>query len=162
VELVTPNAGRWWSRRRPSRLLGDGRRHPTAHQVGRGGRWPPGRRILGLGLVVVVLGGLWGIAAGFLVQAATDTAHPADALVVFAGGRGERLSKALVLLQQHVAPVLVISNGRDARWPAANQLCASASGSRCCAPSQLRTRPEERPAWSGTSQRDEDGVRSSL
>jgi hypothetical protein len=120
VELVTPNAGPWWSR-----LLGDARRQATAHQVGRGGRWPPGRRILGLGLVVVVLGGLWGIAAGVLVQAATDTAHPADALVVLAGGRGERLSKALVLLQQQVAPVLVISNGRDARWQAANQLCAS-------------------------------------
>jgi uncharacterized SAM-binding protein YcdF (DUF218 family) len=30
-----------------------------------------------------------------------------------------------VLLQQQVAPVLVISNGRDARWQAANQLCAS-------------------------------------
>jgi hypothetical protein len=118
-------AGRWWSRLRPSRLLGDARRQATAHQVGRGGRWPPGRRILGLGLVVVVLGGLWGIAARVLVQASTDTAHPADALVVFAGGRGERLSKALVLLQQQVAPVLVISNGRDARWQAANQLCAS-------------------------------------
>jgi hypothetical protein len=124
VELVTPNAGRWWSRLRPSRLGGDARRQATAPQVGRGGRWPPGRRILGLGLVVVVLGGLWGIAAGVLVQGATDTAHPADALVVFAGGRGERLSKALVLVQQ-VAPVLVISNGRAARWQAANQLCAS-------------------------------------
>jgi len=125
VELVTANAGRWWSRLRPSWLGGDARRQATARQVGRGGRWPPGRRILGLGLVVVVLGGLWGIAAGVLVQAATDTAHPADALVVFAGGRGERLSKALVLVQQHVAPVLVISNGRDGRWQAANQLCAS-------------------------------------
>ena len=126
VDLVTPNAGPWWSRLRPSRLLGDARRQATAPQVGRGGRWPPGRRLLGLGLVVVVvLGGLWGIAAGVLVQAATDTAHPADALVVFAGGRGERLSKALVLLQQQVAPVLVISNGRNARWPAANQLWAS-------------------------------------
>ena len=54
-----------------------------------------------------------------------NTAHPADALVVLAGGRGERLSTALVLAHQHVAPVLVISNGRDARWQAANQLCAS-------------------------------------
>jgi hypothetical protein len=121
VDLVTPKAGRWWSRLRPSRLLGDARRQAPAHRVGPGGRWLPGRRILGL---VVVLGGLWGITAGVLVQASTDTAHPADALIVFAGGRGERLSKALVLLQQQVAPVLVISNGRD-RWQAANQLCAS-------------------------------------
>ena len=112
--------------------------------------------------MVVVLGGLWGIAAGVLVQAATDTAHPADALIVFAGGRGERLSKALVVLQQHVAPVLVISNGRDARWQAANQRVHPASGSKCCARSQIRTRPEERPAWYATWQRDEDGVRSSL
>jgi hypothetical protein len=120
MELVTPNAGRW-----RSRLLGDARRPPTPPQVGPGGRWPPGRRLLGLGLVVVVLGGLWAIAARVLVHAATDTAHPADALVVLAGGRGERLSTALVLVHQHVAPVLVISNGRNARWPAANQLCAS-------------------------------------
>jgi uncharacterized SAM-binding protein YcdF (DUF218 family) len=75
--------------------------------------------------VVVVAGGLWGIAAGFLVQAPTGPAHPADALVVLAGGRGERLSKAVRLLQQDAAPILVISNGRDARWPAANRLCAS-------------------------------------
>jgi len=75
--------------------------------------------------VVVVLGGLWGTAAAVLIPAPTDPAHPADALVVFAGGRGERLSKAVTLLQQHVAPVLIISNGRDARWPAANRLCVS-------------------------------------
>lgn len=122
---MTPNAGRWWSRRRPSPLLGDARHQPTPPQVRPGGRWPPGRRLLGLGLVVVVLGGLWGIAAGGLVHPATETAQPADALVVLAGGRGERLSKALVLVHQQVAPVLVISNGRDPRWPAANQLCAA-------------------------------------
>jgi uncharacterized SAM-binding protein YcdF (DUF218 family) len=120
VELVTPNAGRRWSR-----LGGDARPQPTPGQLGRAGRWPPGRRLLGLGLVVVVLGGLWGIAAGVLVQPATETAHRADALVVLAGGRGERLPKALVLAHQQVAPVLVISNGRDGRWPAANQLCAA-------------------------------------
>jgi uncharacterized SAM-binding protein YcdF (DUF218 family) len=77
------------------------------------------------GLVVVVLGGLWGIAAGAMVQGPTDPAYPADAVVVFAGGRGERLSEAERLLRRGVAPVLVISNGRDARWPAANRLCAS-------------------------------------
>ena len=161
MELVTPTAGRWWPRLRPSRLLGDARHQATGPQVGTGGRWPPGRRILGLGLVVVVLGGLWGIAAGVLVQAATDTAHPADALVVFAGGRGERLPKALVLLHQQVAPVLVISNGRDGRWQARTSCVHPASGSRWCARSQLQTRPEERPAWSATWQRDEAGVRSS-
>jgi uncharacterized SAM-binding protein YcdF (DUF218 family) len=76
-----------------------------------------------VGLVVIMLGGLWGIAAR--VQAPTDRAHPADALVVLAGGRGERLNKANRLLQQDAAPTLVISNGRDTRWPAANRLCAS-------------------------------------
>ena len=75
MELVTSKAGRWWSRLRRSRRLGDARRQPTAPQVGRGGRWPPGRRILGLGLVVVVLGGLWGIAAGG--QPVGDAAMPA-------------------------------------------------------------------------------------
>ena len=125
MDPVTPKAGRWRSRLGPSRLLGDARRQSTPPQLGRAGRWPPGRRLLGLGLVVVVLGGLWGIAAGVVVHPATETAHPADALAVFAGGRGERLSTALGLLQQQVAAVLVISNGRDVRWQAANQLCAS-------------------------------------
>ena len=37
-----------------------------------------------------------------------------------------------------------------------------ASGSKWCVRSQIRTRPEERPAWYATSQRDEDGIRSSL
>lgn len=117
---MTSKAGRW-----RSRPLGDARRRATDHQVGRGRRRPPGGGILGWGLVVVVLGGLWGVAAAVLVQAPTDPAHSADALVVFAGGRGERLSKAERLLQQDAAPTLVISNGRDARWPAANRLCAS-------------------------------------
>jgi uncharacterized SAM-binding protein YcdF (DUF218 family) len=75
--------------------------------------------------LVVVFGGLWGVAAAVLVQAPADTARPADALVVFAGGRGERLSKAVSLRQQGATPTLVISNGRDPRWPAANRLCAS-------------------------------------
>jgi hypothetical protein len=57
VELGAPNAGRWWSRLRPLRRLGDAPRQATAHQVGRGRRWPPRPRLLGLGLVVVVLGG---------------------------------------------------------------------------------------------------------
>jgi DUF218 domain len=89
------------------------------------GRRRLGGRLLAGGVVVAVLAGLWGIAAGVLVQAPTDPVQPADALVVFAGGRGERLSKAVALLQQGAAPVLVISNGRDPRWPAANRLCAS-------------------------------------
>lgn len=47
----------------------------------------------------------------------------ADAVVVFAGGRGERLSTALALVRGGVAPTLVISNGTSPGWDEANRLC---------------------------------------
>ena len=49
----------------------------------------------------------------------------ADAVVLFVGGRGERLDMALDLLDDEVAPALVIPNGWAPEWPAANEVCAS-------------------------------------
>jgi uncharacterized SAM-binding protein YcdF (DUF218 family) len=51
--------------------------------------------------------------------------HPrhADAVVVLSGSRNERLPEALELMRAHVAPVLVISDGRDPRWHKANRYC---------------------------------------
>lgn len=46
-----------------------------------------------------------------------------DALVVHAGGRGERLTSALALMANGAAPVLIIMNGEAPEWPEANALC---------------------------------------
>jgi uncharacterized SAM-binding protein YcdF (DUF218 family) len=43
----------------------------------------------------------------------TSTLHHADAIVVFAGGNGERLNKALDLAREGYAPNLVASTGPD-------------------------------------------------
>jgi uncharacterized SAM-binding protein YcdF (DUF218 family) len=48
----------------------------------------------------------------FVFPASSTPAH-ADAVVVFAGGDGERLDKALELVRDGVAPTLVVSTGPD-------------------------------------------------
>ncbi len=52
-----------------------------------------------------------------------DRAGRADAVVVLSGSKAPRLGKALDLMGRGVAPVLVISHGRDRSWPQANRLC---------------------------------------
>src|SRR5919204_5309781 len=52
-----------------------------------------------------------------------DSPRHANAVIVLAGGTVPRLEKALSLMRRHVAPVLVISDGRDPLWPQANRLC---------------------------------------
>src|SRR5439155_26999468 len=51
-----------------------------------------------------------------------DSPRHADAVIVLAGGKVARLGKALDLMRRHVAPVLVISDGRDPLLPQANRL----------------------------------------
>jgi uncharacterized SAM-binding protein YcdF (DUF218 family) len=53
-----------------------------------------------------------------------DSPGRASAVVVLAGSKKPRLDKALGLMRAGVAPVLVISDGRDPSWPQANRLCA--------------------------------------
>ena len=53
-----------------------------------------------------------------------DSPTRASAVVVLAGSKKSRLSKALGLIRRGVAPVLVISDGWDPTWPQANRLCA--------------------------------------
>jgi uncharacterized SAM-binding protein YcdF (DUF218 family) len=53
-----------------------------------------------------------------------DSPRRASAVVVLAGSKKPRLGKALGLMRQRVAPVLVISDGWDPSWPQANRLCA--------------------------------------
>ncbi len=59
-------------------------------------------------------------------QVTTPPSHAqplGDALVVHAGGRGERLNSALALMDNGAAPVMVIMNGNDPLWPDAFALC---------------------------------------
>jgi uncharacterized SAM-binding protein YcdF (DUF218 family) len=54
---------------------------------------------------------------------AVDAAPPSDAVVVFVGGRGERLDVALEVVGAGKVGALVIPNGTTATWPQANALC---------------------------------------
>jgi uncharacterized SAM-binding protein YcdF (DUF218 family) len=70
-----------------------------------------------VGSVVVVTN------AGLFLFPRTHTPAKADAVVVFRGGRGERLNTALRLMEAKVAAHLIIPNGTVASWPQANRLC---------------------------------------
>ena len=64
-------------------------------------------------VIVVVVVVILSVAAAVVVSPATDQPHHVDALVVPSGDHGERLSRALVLLHQGVAPVLVLVGEPD-------------------------------------------------
>lgn len=76
----------------------------------------------------------------------TDSPARADAVVVLAGGQGERLTKALELVRAGTAPTLVIANGDDPKWLEANHLCSSAASFEviCFRPDPDNTRGEAR------------------
>src|SRR6478752_6748364 len=80
------------------------------------------RRVLWSALAVLVVVWLAASAVLFLWPRQDSPSH-ADAVIVLAGGKVPRLEKALDLMRRHVAPVLVISDGRDPHWPQANRLC---------------------------------------
>lgn len=72
--------------------------------------------------------------------------NSADAIVVLAGGQGERLVKAERLLDQDVASTLVLSIG-DSEWPGADDLlalCDSGTDVVCLVPRPDSTRGEAR------------------
>jgi uncharacterized SAM-binding protein YcdF (DUF218 family) len=69
------------------------------------------RRVaLAAGALVVALAAL---TARFVLWPATDEPGRADAVVVLAGGLGERFPAARALVEDGVAPVLVVSHGRS-------------------------------------------------
>ena len=71
----------------------------------------------------------------------------ADAVIVLAGDPTPRLERGLGLMRAGVAPTLVISDGHDPNWPAANRLCAHGDpGFRvvCFKPDPYSTRGEAR------------------
>ena len=70
-------------------------------------------------LVVLGLGTFW-----LFVWPSSDAPQVADAVVIFAGGRGERLAAAERLMAAGLAPNLVIPNGTAPEWPAGNRACS--------------------------------------
>jgi uncharacterized SAM-binding protein YcdF (DUF218 family) len=106
-------------------------------------RWRWGRLLTVLLIVVVAFVGL---TAWLFVWPPSATPDRADAVVVFAGGRGERLRTAMRLVREGVAPTLVISNGWDPAWTDANRLCRgwSEAAVLCPTPSPDTTAGESR------------------
>ena len=108
-------------------------------------------RIALAGAAVVVA--LW-VALDVYLFLTPDLDRPgkAAAVIVLAGDRTPRLERGLELMGSGVAPVLVISDGFDPLWPAANRLCADGRGARagrefrvvCFRPDPYSTRGEAR------------------
>ena len=61
--------------------------------------------------------------ARLFVWPATDSVRDVDAIVLFAGGRGERLELAEQLIDAGIASDLVIPNGLAPEWPEGNRAC---------------------------------------
>lgn len=101
-------------------------------------------RLVVAGLMVAVV--LFAVTARMFVWPATDEVETVDAVVLFAGGRGERLELAEDLMDQGVATVLVIPNGLSTEWPQGNRACTEDRPYevRCLRPDPDTTRGEAR------------------
>lgn len=80
------------------------------------------------GITLAVLAGTLFVVGRLFLFPPTDEVVRADAVVLFAGGRGERLETAVDLMERNVATVLVIPHGTHPSWPLANALCAGEPG----------------------------------
>jgi uncharacterized SAM-binding protein YcdF (DUF218 family) len=79
--------------------------------------------------VVVLAVVAWLALCAFLfVWPREDDPVRSDAVVVLSGDRDFRLPQALRLIGDDVAGTLVISDGRDPKWPQANRLCNGGAG----------------------------------
>lgn len=103
------------------------------------------RRGAAIGVAVLVLAGAAATLRLF-VWPATDAVDRPDAVVLFVGGRGERLETAVDLMEEHRVENLVIPNGTVPTWPDANRLCAGPTPWRvlCPTPRPDTTRGEAR------------------
>jgi len=79
-------------------------------------------RVVTLGGVLVVSFAL--VTARLFVWPSAAEPAGADAVVIFAGGRGERLAVAERLMAAGLASNLVIPNGTAPEWPAGNRACS--------------------------------------
>jgi uncharacterized SAM-binding protein YcdF (DUF218 family) len=81
----------------------------------------------------------------------------ADAVIVLAGDK-RRLPAAQALVERGVAPVLVISDGLDSKWWAANRLCRWGENVLCPRPDPYSTRGEARLIGRLASERGWDEI----
>jgi len=105
------------------------------------------RRVLRPPLVLLVIGAVVVVLTYRLfVFPATDQPGRADAVVVFAGGDGERQLEGLRLVHQGVAPVLVISDGGQPGSSKVRVCRERPTGLRlyCLSPDPATTRAEAR------------------
>jgi uncharacterized SAM-binding protein YcdF (DUF218 family) len=107
---------------------------------------PRGRLRLALALVLAAAVVLAGLTYRLFVFPATDKPGRADAVVVFAGGDGERQAEGVRLVGQGVAPVLVISDGGEPDGPRAGLCRERPAGLHlvCFTPDPATTRGEAR------------------
>jgi uncharacterized SAM-binding protein YcdF (DUF218 family) len=94
-----------------------------------------------------ILLGLVGTAtAKLFFLPATDTVERVDAIVLFVGGRGERLALAERLMNDGYASNLVVPNGLASEWPEGNRACSETRPYRvfCPRPEPDTTRGEAR------------------
>jgi uncharacterized SAM-binding protein YcdF (DUF218 family) len=85
-------------------------------------------------------------ATALILWPESDVRGRADAVVVLAGGGGERLAEGVRLMERRVAPILVISHGREPGWTEANRLCDGEARFEvvCFTPEPERTQGEAR------------------
>jgi len=97
-------------------------------------------------LVLVVAVVLVGLTYRLFVFPSTDKPGRADAVVVFAGGDGERQQEGVRLVREGVAPALVISDGGEPDAPRARLCRERPAGLRlyCLTPDPATTRDEAR------------------
>jgi uncharacterized SAM-binding protein YcdF (DUF218 family) len=97
-------------------------------------------------IVLVALTVLAALTARLFVWPSTDPPRRADAVLVFAGGRGERLREGLRLVRAGVAPVLAVSDGGVRRARFARVCGERPAGVRvvCVTPAESSTRAEAR------------------
>lgn len=106
------------------------------------------RRRLVLAVVVVLLAAWIAVTIRVVFLPAEDEPGRADAVVVLAGSKHERLDRGLELMSDGVSQTLVISDGLDPRQPRANRLCRQGRGDGfrvlCFTPDPDSTRGEAR------------------
>jgi uncharacterized SAM-binding protein YcdF (DUF218 family) len=116
---------------------------------------PQARRLAAVALLLVVA--LAVASLRLFVWPAFDPPVRADAVLVFAGGDGERQAEGARLVRSGVAPVLVVSNGGDTTSPSA-RACKPAQDLEvtCLTPPSSSTRSEAR-AFAGLAERQHWG-----
>ena len=101
-------------------------------------------RLIVWAVVVVVLVAAAAVVRLFVLPS-SDSVEKADVVIVLAGAGDERLIRAVALMNEGVAPTLVITNGSDPAWPAGNKVCESPHKFQVlCARAPRNTRAEVR------------------